>query len=95
MALWRPKRGPVLRWGRLAHFVVAAAATLWSAHRGGYDGLGMASAAVLILAPLWELATVRLGSWLRWSHRFGDVVDLIAFVLGWLVAAIVALVRLG
>lgn len=86
---WRPKRGPVWTAGRWWHlglgFMIPAAA--W--HHCGPDGLGFACWGMAFAAGLWELATVRLGRWMLWSHRYGDVVDFAAFLLGIVFAAAV------
>jgi hypothetical protein len=79
--------------GRFIHawigFVLPIAAhALW-----GYPGIGWASVVVLVGAVAWELATPVLARWWRWSWPFGDVIDLIAFVVGWLVAAVVCVAR--
>ena len=55
----------------------------------GYAGLGWASVAVLAGGIGWELLTRRLARWRRWEWAFADVVDLAAFVVGWLVAVVV------
>jgi hypothetical protein len=59
----------------------------------GYEGLGWASIAVLVGSGVWELATPWLAPWRRWSWPFGDVVDLAAFVSGWMIAVVVCVAR--
>jgi membrane protein YdbS with pleckstrin-like domain len=86
---WAPKLGPWWTQGRWVHgfigFVIPVAAhAVW-----GYPGLGWASVAVLVGSCAWELLTPRLARWRRWGWPFGDVVDLAAFVTGWLVAVVV------
>lgn len=89
MILWRPKRGPVLTWGRGVHLVIGAAIPLAAWARWGDDGLGFGILAVFAGGGVWELLTVRLAGPLGWAHRYGDVVDLGAFALGAVVAGLI------
>lgn len=91
MRLFRPKRGPVLTQGRVTHLlggvlVPIAASQLW-----GYEGLGI-SGVFVVAAFGWEAASVQLGKRFKWPHKFGDVIDLIAFVVGWCAGAVIGLV---
>ncbi len=82
MRLWRPKRGPVLTWGRATHLLVGTAVPTLAWLAGGYEALGWACAGTLLAACVWEIATPITGRWFSWVHRWGDVVDLLAFALG-------------
>lgn len=59
----------------------------------GYSALGWASVAVLFGGGAWELLTRWLAPWCGWRHPFGDVIDLAAFVAGWLVAVVLCVSR--
>jgi len=88
MRFFRPKRGPILTMGRAFHATIGAAAALGGWAIWGYEGLGW-SFAVVLLGFGWELATVRLGAALRWTHRYGDVIDTAAFAVGWILIAMI------
>jgi hypothetical protein len=59
----------------------------------GYSALGWASVVVLVGGCAWEMATPLTAKFFGWKHPRGDVADLVAFVAGWLVAAIVCVAR--
>jgi hypothetical protein len=80
--LWRPKRGPVLTPGRVAHLGIGALVPCLASALGGYEALGWACAGMAVGACAWEAITPALGGWMRWTHRYGDVVDLLAFLIG-------------
>lgn len=86
MRYWRPKRGPVLTWGRAAHLVIGAAVPIIAWMRGGYEALGWACVGAILFACGWEVCTPALSGPFGWVHRWGDVVDLIAFAAGVCVA---------
>lgn len=93
MKIFRPKHGPVLTQGRAIHFleglgvvfVAMLVAVLW----GGslYQGAAWGLIAVIVLAVLWEAATPLMAKAFHWSHPFGDIVDLISFLLGAIIPA--------
>lgn len=82
MRLWRPKRGPVLTWGRAAHLSIGILVPSVARAIGGYEALGWACAGTLVAAVAWEAITPALAGPMGWVHRWGDVVDLAAFALG-------------
>jgi hypothetical protein len=88
VTLWRPKRGPVLTWGRGLHLVMGAVVPSVAYWLGGYPALGWACAGTLVAAVGWELLTPALAGPLQWAHDAGDVVDLVAFAAGVVLAGL-------
>jgi hypothetical protein len=89
VTVWRAKAGPWWTSGRWIHAWIGFVVPIVSHAIWGYAGLGWASVVVIVGGCAWEVATPRLARWRRWAAPWGDVVDLAAFVTGWLVAVVV------
>lgn len=88
---WKPKPGPLVTDGRLAHVYLAAALALGPALFGPRI---LARSMVFVFPGFlgWELLFPLLRRIHKpWGgkHPFGDVVDFLAFLLGWLVGIFV------
>lgn len=75
---FKPKSKPILSWSRLVHLLLAATTTAYGVHLGGYNGCGWASGGVVIGGFLWEVGN----KWLKGNHRYGDILDFWAFIVG-------------
>lgn len=89
--IFRPKRSPVLTRGRAAHLLIGFAVPAGSWLAWGYEGQAWATIAVAIGGSAWEAGSTLLAERFGWAHRYGDIVDLCAFLLGALIAAGVTL----
>ena len=85
---WKPKRGPVLTRGRVAHLVAGALLVSLGGALDGYSGLPIGMVMAVLLGFAWELSTPGLARRFGWDHHEGDVVDLAAYMLGAAVAGI-------
>jgi hypothetical protein len=91
---WQPKPGPFVTDGRLAH-VYAGLAVACGSGLFGYAVLGWILTLGLPVALGWELLFPALHHINpKWGshHPFGDVIDFICFVVGWIVGAVLSLV---
>lgn len=79
MTIFKRKPGPVLRWSRFMHFMLAATLTGYGAHLWGDDGVVFVGFGALGLGLLWEISNKVFGGS---SHPYGDVLDFWAFVAG-------------
>ena len=87
MPIFKPKKGRLLRWSRIVHFLIAMTATGYGGHLGGYQGSIWTGLAVIAGGLLWELSN-------KWFpkltiskvHPYADAVDFWAFVSGAVVA---------
>lgn len=83
MTLFKMKKCPVFTRGRAQHAVFGVVATMlpgWLFHSTLAAGFGLL--VTWIFAILWELLTARLAERFKWGHPFGDMIDLIAYVVG-------------
>ena len=94
MTVWRAKPCPWWTPSRWVHAFIGFALPVAAWSIWGYSGLGWASIAVLAGGVAWELSTPALerlrpgwGGWWPWA----DVADLVGFVAGWIIAALVCL----
>ena len=84
--IFRRKPGPVFRWSRLCHLVLASGLTIYGGHLGGEwrwlrtpeNGCGLGAVAAILVAVSWELSN----RWTPGPHRYADVIDLLSFLLG-------------
>lgn len=95
--IFKAKDGPILTSGRLLHFGESATAVLLGAILGvvtgndPYQGAAVAFSIVIVIAVVWEWMTPILAPKFRWRHPWGDLVDLVAFVLGGLIPIVILL----
>jgi hypothetical protein len=84
--IFKPKKGPILRWSRLLHFAEAVAATTLGGIFGGDAGMAYAGAGAIAGGFGWEALNSRFP---KGKHMFGDGWDFLAFVAGALATAVV------
>jgi len=85
MPIFKPKKGPVFKWSRLLHFMLAALITAYGGHLWGYEGSVFAGIGSILMGFSWELYNKFKG---RGSHPYGDALDFWSFVLGAVTAGI-------
>lgn len=90
--IWKPKDGGTVSPGRLLHSLLAAFVVWWAGVRFGYGGAAWGLCAVLAGGILWEVATPVLGRWFGWAWLHGDLLDLVAFIVGGLVGSLGSIV---
>lgn len=83
MPIFKPKKGPILRWSRGLHLLEAAAITTAGGLLWGEQGAAYAGAASIIGGFGWEVSNRFTGGY----HPFGDGWDFLAFVAGAFVGA--------
>lgn len=89
MPYWKAKASPLMRPSRLWHFMVAAGLSSMLGFFFGYEGLGW-SGLVLGGGWVWEASSKFI--WKKQGHHsYGDLPDLLAFVLGWTIITIILL----
>lgn len=76
--LWLRKPGPVFRWSRLMHFVFAFGLTGYGGHLFGDAGCAYGAVLATLGGLAWEIAN----RWIPGDHRFADLWDLTAVLLG-------------
>jgi len=78
-----PKKGPLLQWGRVLHFLIAVTITGYGGHLGGYGGSIWTGVVVIVGGFLWELSNKYLYALTKSKlHPFADAVDFWAVVIG-------------
>jgi hypothetical protein len=91
---WKPKGGPLVTDGRLAHLYLGALVPC-ACGLFGYSALGWGSACAFAFFVGWELLFPVLAlikpSW-GGHHPFGDVSDLLAYAVGWCLGAATVLI---
>ena len=85
--IFNPKGKPLLRWGRLIHFLLAATATAYGGHLWKDDGAAFIGFGAIVLGFAWELGN-RFLHVPKWRHAFADGLDFWAVVLGAAVSGI-------
>ena len=85
MPIFKPKNKPILRWGRVLHFLLAATITAYGGHLWGYSGSAWTGVAAIIGGLGWELSNRFVGK--GW-HPYADALDFWAFVAGALMAGV-------
>lgn len=89
MPVFKPKKGSLIKWSRIVHFLIAMTVTGYGGHLGGYQGSIWMGIAVIVGGFSWELLNKYLpkitGSKL---HPFGDAVDFWAFIAGAVTAGV-------
>lgn len=83
MPIFKPKKGPILRWSRGLHLIEAAAITAAGGFLWGETGAAYAGAAAIAGGFGWEVSN----KWIPGPHMFGDGWDFLAFVAGAFVGA--------
>jgi hypothetical protein len=84
VSLWERKPGPVWRWSRLMHFVLAFGLTGYGGHLAGDAGCAYGAGVAVLGGLAWELAS----PWLPGDHPHADLWDFITFLLGACFAAV-------
>lgn len=78
MTIFKPKDSPVFTPSRWLHFAEAFAVTLAGGIAGGYQGMAILSFVSIAAGFGWEVSN----KWLPGNHKYGDVIDFLAFVFG-------------
>jgi hypothetical protein len=79
----------VLTEGRAVHLVIGGCIPAVAYGVGGYNALGWAVVGTVLAACLWEIITPAMAGPMGWVHRYGDVIDLVAFLAGVVLSAAV------
>jgi hypothetical protein len=87
--IFKPKRGSILQFSRIIHFLEAALATSLAGHLWNYQGAAIGGFSVIVMGFLWEVGNKYF---IPGNHRFGDAIDFWAFVSGALTAGMVYIV---
>ena len=87
MTRWRAISAPWWTMGRWCHAWIGFATPIIAEGFGGHAAVGWASVLALVIA-----AVVQASRWRRPDWMFSDVVDLAAFVCGWLIGLVVCVV---
>jgi hypothetical protein len=82
--IFKPKQGPVLKWSRVVHFLVAATACGYGGHLLGYGGSIWSGIGTIALGLGWEVSN----KFMPGTHQYGDALDFWAFVAGALVSGV-------
>ena len=82
--IWKRKPGPVWRWSRLMHFVFAFGMTGYGGHLFGDAGCAYGASLAVLGGLAWEIAN----RWIPGEHRWADLWDFVAFLLGAASAAV-------
>lgn len=79
MKIFKPKAGPVWRWSRFVHLLLAATVTAYGGHLWGYQGAVWMGVGMIVIGLGWEITNKLSGVG---PHPYADALDFWAFVLG-------------